>query len=192
MGEFVSAGVAVSREEFRKFVELQRRRGCGLVWDLLLVALMLAKQVIRAASGWLELGMPDDALEELKGLDAGDRCSRKVLELELAAKMSKGYWKDASGTALQLCGQAVDEPDFFLSAAYCLHEAGETEEARKALLRGPRVLEEFPVYHYNMACYMWTLGEKDGARAHLDQAIAMDESFLESARSDRDLVGMHI
>lgn len=151
---------------------------------------MVAKQVIRAATGWLELGLPDDALEELNGLTGDDRSMKKVLELQLSAQMSKGVWKDASDTALELCGQAVDEPDFFLSAAYCLHEAGETEEAMKVLLRGPRVLLEFPVYHYNMACYEWRRGAKDAAKVHLDKAIAMDEGFLEAARTDRDLVGM--
>ena len=151
---------------------------------------MVAKQVIRAATGWLELGMPDDALVELSALSVDERLDRKVLELELAARMAKGDWKKASGTALELCGQAVDEPDFFLSAAYCLHEAGETEEARKCLLSGPRILEGFPVYHYNMACYLWTLGAKDEAKGHLDTAVGMDDSFLEAARSDRDLVGM--
>ncbi|QTN31605.1 tetratricopeptide repeat protein [Akkermansiaceae bacterium] len=151
---------------------------------------MVTKQVIRAASGWLELGMPDDALEELNGLSGEDRQGRKVLELELAAQMAKGSWAGASSTARQLCGQAADEPDFFLSAAYCLHEAGETEEARQLLSGGPEVLREFPVYHYNMACYLWTLGEGDSAKEHLDKAIAMDEGFLDAAKTDRDLVGM--
>lgn len=153
---------------------------------------MVTKQVIRAATGWLELGMPDDALEELSALSGADRSQRRVLELKLSAEMAKGDWQQASTTALELCGQVADEADFFLSAAYCLHEAGSTAEARKCLLKGPGVLAEFPVYHYNMACYLWTLGEKEAARDHLDKAVAMDESFLESARTDRDLVGMEI
>lgn len=163
-----------------------------MVRDLLALELMVAKQVIRAATGWLELGMPDDALDELKGLTGNDRHARKVIELELAALMAKEHWKDAAGKALELCGQAPAEPDLFLSAAYCLHESGETQEARKVLLRGPEVLQEFAVYHYNMACYLWTLGVGDAAKSHLDKAIAMDEGFLESARSDRDLVGIKL
>ncbi len=153
---------------------------------------MLTKQVIRAATGWLELGMPDDALEELDALTGEDRSERRVLELKLSAEMAKGYWPQAAATALELCAQAADEPDFFLSAAYCLHEAGSTEEARKCLLSGPEVLHEFPVFHYNMACYLWTLGDKDNATRHLDIAIGMDDSFLDAARTDRDLVGMKI
>ena len=38
----------------------------------------------------------------------------------------------------------------------------------------------------------WTLGDKDDATRHLDIAIGMDDSFLEAARVDRDLVGMVI
>jgi hypothetical protein len=43
-----------------------------------------------------------------------------------------------------------------------------------------------------MACYLWTLGDKDNATRHLDIAIGMDDSFLDAARTDRDLVGMKI
>lgn len=151
---------------------------------------MVAKQIIRAASGWLELGMPDDALEELAGLSGEDRDERKALELKLAAQMSKENWKEASDTAQNLCRQAVDEPEFFLSAAFCLHETGDTDEARKWLLSGPDILEEMPVFHYNMACYLWKLGEGERARNYLAKAVEMDDTFLESARSDRDLIGM--
>ena len=163
-----------------------------MVRDLLPVCSMVAKQIIRAASGWLELGMPEDALEELKGLSGEDSEDRKVLELKLAAQMAQMAWQLAAETAKCLCTQAVDEPEYFLNAAYCLHETGETEEARKWLLRGPEVLSEQPVFHYNMACYLWQLGEKERAHNHLAKAVEMDESFMESARHDKDLVGMEI
>jgi len=153
---------------------------------------MVAKQIIRAASGWLELGMPEDALEELKALSGEDSKDKKVLELTLAAQMAREDWKPAAVTAKILCEKAVDEPEFFLSAAFCLHEAGETEEAKKWLQRGPDALAEMPVFHYNMACYLWVLGEKERAHNHLAKAVEMDESFMESARYDKDLVGMEI
>jgi tetratricopeptide (TPR) repeat protein len=151
---------------------------------------MLTKQIIRAASGWLELGMPADALNELKNLPKESSEERVVLELRLAAEMALQNWKHGAETAKLLCMEAVDEPDFFLSAAFCLHELGETDEARKWLLRGPEVLSEMAVYHYNMACYLWTLGEKERAHNHLTQAFEMDDSFKEAARHDKDLVGI--
>lgn len=151
---------------------------------------MLTKQIIRAASGWLELGMPEDALKEIKNLPKERSEDRVVLELRLAAEMALQDWKHAAETAKLLCREAVDEPDFFLSAAFCLHELGETDEARKWLLRGPDVLSEMAVYHYNMACYLCTLGEKERAHNHLAQAFELDDSFKESALHDKDLVGI--
>lgn len=151
---------------------------------------MLTKQIIRAASGWLELGMPADALNEIKCLPKEYLGEKLVLELRLAAEMALEKWKDAADTAKLLCMEALYEPDFFLSAAFCLHELGETDEARKWLLRGPDVLSEMAVFHYNMACYLWTLGEKERARNHLAQAFEMDDSFKESARHDKDLAGI--
>lgn len=176
----------VSRVEF--FVSI----GCGVVRHLLTITEMVTKQIIRAASGWLELGMPGDALEELEGLAPDERESKKALELKLAAQMASNSWVPASETAVSLCNQAVDEPEYFVSAAYCFHEIGETEEARKWLQRGPAVLTEMPVYHYNMACYLWKLGERERARNHLAKAFEMDESFVEAARHDKDLVGMEL
>lgn len=136
--------------------------------------------------------MPDDALDELKGLQGKDSEDRRALELTLSAQMAKESWKDASETALQLCSQVADDPDFFLSAAFCLHELGKTDKALKCLKDGPQALEEFAVYHYNMACYHWTLNEKDSAREFIKKAIELDESFIEAAREDRDLVGLEI
>lgn len=153
---------------------------------------MLAKQVIRAASGWLELGMPDDALGELASLSVDERGENRVRQLKLAAEMAKEDWESASATALGLCEQAVDEPEHFLSAAYCLHETGKTAKAKECLLGGPAVLREMPVFHYNMACYLWILGERKTAKDHLDKAVEMDGSFLDSARADKDLAGMEI
>jgi tetratricopeptide (TPR) repeat protein len=153
---------------------------------------MLIKQTIRAATGWLELGMPADALEELKSLSLVEQGQHRAMELKLAAEMAMMMWKDASATALKLCEQASDEPDFFLSAAYCLHEMGSTVEARNCLENGPASLHELPVFHYNMACYLWKIGDQEPAKQYLMNAISMDENFLEAAKVDKDLVGLDI
>ena len=153
---------------------------------------MLTKQVLRAASGWIELGMPDDALEELKGLEGDAAEDLPGLELRLAAQMAKEDWKGGAKTARILCEKAVDVPDYFISVAFCLHEIGDTDEARNWLLRGPDELQELPVYHYNMACYLWNLGEPERAKNHLGKAVEMDDSFLEAAKDDRDLAGMEL
>lgn len=153
---------------------------------------MAVTKTLRAAAGWLELGLADEALFELQALPTEVQRLRAPLELKLAAQMFTERWNAASETARLLCLKAEDEPEFFLRAAYCLHETGDTLAACNQLLRGPKSLFEMAVFHYNLACYLWTLGEGPRARSHLQQAITMDESYLESARVDRDLVGMDL
>lgn len=154
------------------------------------VAGMGVKKTLQAASGWLELGLPSEALMELESLPTEARNRREALEVKLAAQMVRKSWNPASDTARLLCLKAADEPLFFLRAAFCLHETGDTLAACNWLLRGPKTLFEMAVSHYNLACYLWTLGQADRARSHLKQAIAMDESLIEAAREDRDLAGI--
>lgn len=145
---------------------------------------------LRAASGWLDLGLPRDALEELCLLPLALQTQQKVLELKLHAQMECEAWNAAADTARLLCVQHPTAPEFFLRAAYCLHETGDTLAARNQLLRGPKALFEMAVFHYNLACYLWTLGEQARARSHLSHAISMDASYRSEALADRDLIGI--
>ena len=147
---------------------------------------------MRAATGWLELGLADEALFELQALPPEVQILRGPLELKLSAQMEREQWNPASETARLLCLKAEDVPEFFLRAAYCLHETGYTLAACNQLLRGPKSLFEMAIFHYNLACYLWTLGEGPRARSHLRQAILLDIDFLESARTDRDLSGIEL
>jgi hypothetical protein len=147
-------------------------------------------RTLNAATGWLELGIADEALFELESLPPDVRGQREVLELTLSAQMINQSWNSAADTARILCLKAADEPEFFLRAAFCLHETGDTLAACNWLLRGPKTLFEMAIFHYNLACYLWTLGEAQRARSHLQQAITMDQSFLQAARDDRDLIGI--
>lgn len=153
---------------------------------------MVVALTLQAAQGWLELGLADEALYELECLPLEAQHRREALELRLAGQMDLQDWNAASETARLLCLKVEDEPEFFLQAAFCLHETGDTLAACNHLLRGPRALFEMAVFHYNLACYLWTLGEGTRARNHLKQAIAMDQSFIESARNDRDLIGIDL
>lgn len=143
-----------------------------------------------AAAGWLELGLPEGALEELGRLPASDQNLPEALELKLQAQMDSKAWNAAADLARVLCVRQPANARYFLHAAYCLHETGDTFAARNQLLSGPKALLDMPLFHYNLACYHWTLGEQDRARTHLSRAIAMDASYREAALTDRDLAGI--
>lgn len=149
-------------------------------------------KTLQAATGWLELGIADEALSELDRLPMDARTQREALELKLAAQMVGQSWNAAADTARLLCLKVATEPVFFLRAAFCLHETGDTLAACHWLLRGPKTLFDMAIFHYNLACYLWTLGEAARARSHLQQAITMDESLRDAARDDRDLAGIGV
>ncbi|MCF7732383.1 MAG: hypothetical protein K9N23_11875 [Akkermansiaceae bacterium] len=151
---------------------------------------MDAIRTLVAASGWLDLGLPDGALEELERLAPQDQDLQDALELKLQAQMQIKAWNAAADLARVLCVRQPTHARYFLHAAFCLHETGDTLAARNQLLSGPKGLLEMPIFHYNLACYHWTLGEQERARTHLGRAIAMDESYREAALTDRDLAGI--
>ncbi len=143
--------------------------------------------VLQTALGWLELGLPEDALRELEGLDARDRMRKQALELKLVAQMKAERWNAGADTGRLLCLREPKEPRFFIHAAYCLHETGDTEAARNWLMTGPSSLIDDPLFHYNIACYHAVLGEPKRARSHLRRALSMDESLRGRASQDADL-----
>lgn len=143
--------------------------------------------IMRAALGWLELGLPEEALSELASLTARERMRRHALELRLLAEMEARRWNAAADTGRLLCIKEPKEPRFFIHAAYCLHETGDTLAARDWLLKGPAALIEDPLFHYNLACYLAVLGERKRAKSHLERAFEMDASLRDSALDDRDL-----
>src|SRR5690606_14978535 len=143
--------------------------------------------IMRAALGWLELGLPEEALSELASLTARERMRRHALELRLLAEMEARRWNAAADTGRLLCIKEPKEPRFFIHAAYCLHETGDTLAARDWLLKGPAALIQDPLFHYNLACYLAVLGERKRAKSHLERAFEMDASLRDSALDDRDL-----
>lgn len=144
-------------------------------------------QTLQAALGWLELGVPDEALRELDSLGPTERMRKQALELRLVAQMKAAHWNAGVDTARLLCMREPKEARFFIHAAYCLHETGDTVAARNFLMTGPSNLIDEPLFHYNIACYHAVLGQPKQARSHLSRAFSMDDALRDIASKDSDL-----
>lgn len=131
--------------------------------------------------------MIGDALDELDSLPQNLRERPEVLGAKLTILMKSRDWEQAVATGLHLCEIAPQSNHAYLHTAYCLHEQGKTDEARKLLLNGPKQLREEAVYHYNLACYSAVLKDTDVAMAYLAKSIEMNAEFLQVAKSDPDL-----
>jgi predicted Zn-dependent protease len=142
---------------------------------------------IRAAEGFAELGMYDDALAELDEVDPDFQDTLQMLRMRVEIVLRKRSWKAALRFSLRARRLYPSESWAFIHAAFCLHELGRTQEAKETLLDGPDKLLEEPVYYYNLGCYDAVLGNLHQAKAYLRTSFRLDKSFRELAKSDPDL-----
>jgi predicted Zn-dependent protease len=148
---------------------------------------MTFEQKIRAAEGYVELGMYDDALAELDELDPAQQDILEALRMRVEIVLRKRDWKTALRFSLIACQLYPNESPGFIHAAFCLHELGRTEEAKQTLLDGPAKLLDEPVYYYNLGCYDAVLGNLNQAKAYLRASFRLDKSFRNMAKNDPDL-----
>ncbi len=144
-------------------------------------------QMVRMAEGYSELGMFDDALEQLDQLGVEFQDQFVVLRMRVDILLRKQEWKKALALSLRICSIHADEPYGYVHAAFCLHEFGRTAEAKQTLLDGPACLLDEAVYYYNLACYDAILGNLEQAKVYLHASFRLDKSFRELAKSDPDL-----
>jgi len=146
-----------------------------------------SQRTITAAQGYSELGMLQEAIEELNMLPLSELIRADVLEMRVLIFMKARCWKEALIESEKLCAIAPEVAIGFIHAAFYLHELGCTREARELLLEGPASLVKEATYHYNLACYECALGNLEIARAYLDTSFGMDLKLKDHAKSDPDL-----
>ena len=59
--------------------------------------------------------------------------------------------------------------------------------AKEILMRGVALHPREAIFHFNLACYEAQLGRLDDARVLLDTACALEETYVELAKTDADL-----
>jgi len=146
---------------------------------------------LRAATGWLELGCPEEALAELDGIESANQHHPDVLELRWELLADEHEWDEAANAARTLMERAPERAKGWLYHAYAVRRSvgGSVALALEALL--PAV-DRFPAEShipYNLACYACQLGRAQEALAWLDRAFKVgNKSELKSeALEDEDL-----
>jgi tetratricopeptide (TPR) repeat protein len=148
---------------------------------------------LSAASGWLELGLPNEARCELARLTPEVRQHPEVLAVQWELYARSGAWDDALDVASQLLAADCTRAAGWINRSYALHELQRTEEAREALLAALPLFPSVGVIPYNLACYACRLGQLDEARQWLRKAMELDgrELVVVRARHDTDLKALH-
>ncbi|HXM05694.1 MAG TPA: tetratricopeptide repeat protein [Chthoniobacterales bacterium] len=142
---------------------------------------------VTAASGFAELGLYQEAVEELEDLPESSRDDIPVLATWLQVYQSWRKWAEAAAVAERLIQKEPAEADWYIALSFAVRRAQSLAAAEVIL---SAALQKFPVnatIHFNLACYYTQLGDLDKARRYLQRATAIDDSFKKVALTDPDL-----
>ncbi|HVA47625.1 MAG TPA: tetratricopeptide repeat protein [Pirellulales bacterium] len=144
------------------------------------------QRVLREVEGYLELGMPQTALDLLSRLD--DPGTFRGQKLYLTGEALRALQRHAE--AIAALEQAADllpsKLDIWLALGWCRKRTGRLDLAIGALERAEEVSPEEAVVHYNLACYWSLAGKKQRALAYLSRAIALDSNYRDMIVDERD------
>lgn len=135
--------------------------------------------------GWLMLGDPASALEEVERLGEVSRRCPCVLELEWGIHAERGDWTRAAAVAAELIKRAPDAEFGWVHRAYALRRmpGGSLKRAWEALRPA---LDRFPhsqIVAYNLACYAAQMDR-------LDEAWTLFQRALLVAKETREVICM--
>jgi hypothetical protein len=144
-----------------------------------------------AAAGWLELGCPDEAQQELESMARENRTHPDSLEMLWLIQAEQQHWLGALATATQLVQIAPDRPAGWLHRAYAMRRVpeGGLQQAWDLLLPAADKFPKESVIPYNLACYACQLGRLEESRKwfKIAKGAGKPETMEAMALQDEDL-----
>ena len=126
-----------------------------------------------AAAGYLELGLPVEAQEQLENIEPLMHGRVAVLIVRLGIFQALRAWGSMEIVAARLCEQRPDESQWPLTLAYAVRCGRSLQDAREILLTARNRFPEDAIIHYSLACNEAQLGQLSAAREHLRQACRL-------------------
>ncbi len=142
---------------------------------------------LAAVDGYLFLGLPAEAIQELDGIPEQFQKSPAVLGSRIRALLHMRKWVEAERLSHEGTMLYPAEDEFPVQRAFALDQLHEGGKAIQALMSAPEWIRCTGILHYNLACYEARLGDPVKARKCIRAAIKMNSSFKKNARRDPDL-----
>ena len=137
------------------------------------------QRMLREAEGYLELNMPQTALDLLSRLtDPGTFRGQKLYLTGEALRASERH-AEAIGVLEQAADLLPSNVHVWLALGWCRKRTGRLDLAINALERAEEATPEEAIVHYNLACYWSLAGKKQRALAYLSRAISIDANYRE-------------
>jgi tetratricopeptide (TPR) repeat protein len=144
----------------------------------------------QAAVGYVELGMFEDANDQLEKIDPFNRAAPEVLAVRLAIYRGLKKWELMQQIAKRLKEFEPDNVQWTISLAYATRRAYSIDVAMEILIDAEAKFPREAAIPYNLACYYCQLGEMETAKRYLKKAFAIDLNWRKAALDDEDLKPM--
>jgi tetratricopeptide (TPR) repeat protein len=148
---------------------------------------MKIERHLSAALGYIKLGMLDEAIEELEGVEPEQRARPEVLGVWVEVFAAAGKWHEMQRIALHLTTIQPDNAQWWLHLAFATRRIESVEAAREILLQAERYHPGEPTIQFNLGCYACSLGEFDAAKKYVLRSIQRVRGFRQLALKDSDL-----
>jgi len=145
------------------------------------------KKALTYANGYRELGMFQDALEELSKLPDSQLDRVEALQMKLAVLIEAKDWPSASCAAKNLTLREPNDPRHFVNLAFTTRRARSIEKAKAILEEAAQRFPNVAIIQYNLGCYACQQADMESAKEKLIAAFSLDPSFLDTAKEDDDL-----
>jgi len=134
------------------------------------------------AEGYLELGLPQQALQVLGRLGEAEnsdaqRADLRTLFLQGEALRSLERYVDAIVPLRKVSELEPENVQVLLALGWCHKRTGRIDLAIEALESALAADNDEPLIRYNLACYHSVAGDKRHALAYLEQALALDPNY---------------
>lgn len=134
--------------------------------------------------GYLELGMIEEAEEELDKLSVRLRCYSDVLELRVRVLMAGGQMAKAARLAKSASKVYPGVAEFYLLAANAYEALKRPDRAKEVWVSAPSLFHVSGIFHFNLARFEAQLGNARSAQEHIALAIELDPEMENRAAKD--------
>ena len=143
---------------------------------------------LQAASGFLDLEMPEQALAELKPIEIDDL--RPLQWLRASALTQLERFDTAERIYRRMLNRKPDDIDAAVGRAWCLKRLDRLDEAIATLEKSVRLNPGEAILQYNLACYHALTTDKQNCLSRLGRAIRLDRSFAALVEEETDFDGI--
>ncbi|MBS0209067.1 MAG: tetratricopeptide repeat protein [Planctomycetes bacterium] len=141
---------------------------------------------MREAEGYLELGLPQLALDRLERMKDPGTFRGHQLSLMGEALRSLQRYEQAVTVLEEATDLTPSNLHAWLTLGWCLKRSRRLDQAISALERARDVSPTEAIVHYNLACYYSLARRKSEALSCLQRAIEMQPDYRDAIGDERD------